>query len=85
MWPGVLSRTSEAFPRGGTSMFGVLAVCGDIGCSLGPAVTGAVSDLTTRVGLADQAGLRAGMLCAVFFPVCMIVALLLFERLKSAK
>lgn len=83
MWPGVLSRTSAAFPKGGTSMFGVLAVCGDIGCSAGPAITGAVSDLMTRSGLSDQIGLRAGLLCAVVFPVCMILALLAFERLQK--
>ena len=50
MWPGVLSTTSAAYPKGGTAMFGVLAVCGDIGCSVGPALTGAVSDFVSRFG-----------------------------------
>ena len=85
MWPGVLSRTSAAFPKGGTAMFGVLAVCGDLGCSSGPAVTGAISDLMTRSGFTDQTGLRTGLMCAVIFPVCMIAALLMFERLQSRK
>lgn len=83
MWPGVLSHTSAAYPKGGTAMFGVLAVCGDVGCSVGPALTGAVSDLLTGRGLTDQAGLRAGMLTAVIFPLCMILALLLFERIRK--
>ena len=85
MWPGVLSRSSEAFPKGGTAMFGVLAVCGDLGCSSGPAVTGAISDLMTKAGFADQTGLRTGLMCAVVFPMCMIAALLVFERLQTRK
>ena len=53
MWPGVLSSTASAFPKGGAAMFGLLAVCGDIGCSSGPALTGLVSEWSS---------LRAGML-----------------------
>ncbi|MEN6479309.1 MAG: MFS transporter [Anaerolineales bacterium] len=48
MWPGVLSMTAEAFPTGGTAMFGVLAIFGDVGCSLGPWVAGVVSDASQR-------------------------------------
>ena len=43
MWPGTFSLTAAAYPKGGTAMFGVLAVLGDIGCSTGPALMGAVS------------------------------------------
>ena len=83
MWPGVLSSTAQSYPKGGTAMFGVLAVCGDIGCSVGPALTGAVSDLLTRGQVSEEMGLKAGMLCAAVFPVVMIVGLLLFSRLKK--
>lgn len=68
MWPGVLSSTSAAFPKGGASMFGLLAVCGDIGCSCGPALAGMVSEF---------AGLRTGMLSAAVFPAAMVVCLLI--------
>ncbi len=83
MWPGVLSSTAQSYPKGGTAMFGVLAVCGDIGCSVGPALTGAVSDLMTRNQFSEEMGLKTGMLCAAIFPILMILGLLLFSRLKK--
>ena len=66
MWPGVLSSTAGAYPKGGAAMFGMLAVCGDIGCSSGPALAGMVSEL---------AGLRTGMLSAAVFPAVMVLCL----------
>lgn len=36
MWPGTFSLTAAAFPKGGTAMFALLAVMGDIGCAVGP-------------------------------------------------
>lgn len=80
MWPGVLSDTAAAYPKGGTAMFGVLAVCGDLGCSAGPALTGAVSDLVLGWGWAEQGGLKAGMLAAAVFPLVLIVCLALSRR-----
>lgn len=67
MWPGVLSSTSARFPKGGAAMFGLLAVCGDVGCSSGPALTGMVS---------EWAGLRAGMLGLGIFPLVMVLCLI---------
>ena len=67
MWPGVFSSTAAQFPKGGAAMFGLLAVCGDIGCSSGPALTGMVS---------EWAGLRTGMLSAGIFPLVMVLCLL---------
>lgn len=83
MWPGVLSATAAAYPKGGTAMFGVLAVCGDIGCSLGPALTGAVSDLSLALGHGEQWGLKAGMLAAALFPLVLILCLLLSRRFRA--
>ncbi len=67
MWPGVLSSTAAVYPKGGAAMFGLLAVCGDMGCSAGPALAGMVSEF---------AGLRAGMLSAAVFPAVMVACLL---------
>ena len=67
MWPGVLSSTAAVYPKGGAAMFGLLAVCGDMGCSAGPALAGMVSEF---------AGLRTGMLSAVIFPAVMVLCLL---------
>ena len=36
MWPGTFSKASAAMPFGGTAMFALLALAGDLGCSGGP-------------------------------------------------
>lgn len=33
LWPGTFSRASSMIPRGGTAMFALLALAGDLGCS----------------------------------------------------
>lgn len=43
-WPGVFSLCSAAFPTGGTAMFALQALAGDLGCASGPTVVGWVSD-----------------------------------------
>lgn len=91
MWPGTLSLTSAAFPRGGTLMFGILAIFGDIGCSAGPWIAGIISDGVTTGKLApslwsgwgldpEQIGLRSGLLTAVLFPAVMLAGLLLYKN-----
>ena len=58
---------------GGTAMFALLAVGGDMGCTLGPIVVGMIAD-----GLGGD--LRIGMACCIAFPVIMILALLLSKK-----
>ena len=64
---------------GGTAMFGILAVCGDIGGAFGPWLAGVVSDnaqktaavagLAAQTGLElEQLGLKAGLLLGLVFP-----------------
>lgn len=77
MWPGTISCSSAIFPKGGASMFGVLAIMGDIGCSVGPAMLGAVSDTVkdsmSIPGLSpDQVGLKTGMLTGLIFPLILL-------------
>ena len=94
MWPGMLRLTSKTFPLGGAAMFGVLAIMGDLGCSLGPWITGLVSDIVSAsAGIAaraaatgaapEQLGLRAGLLAAAIFPVIMLGGVLAFRRRAS--
>ena len=64
MWPGVISQASKMIPRGGTSMFGLLALAGDIGCFAGPDVVGFVG---------TELHIRAGLLCASVFAVFIII------------
>ena len=89
MWPGVLSVSSSRFPKGGSPMFAILALAGDIGCSLGPWLSGVVSDLTESgqiqplpgiAGNAAQQAMKNGMLLSSIFPLLMVVILLFFLR-----
>lgn len=68
MWPGTLSLAQSKCPRGGTAMFALLALCGDVGCSLGPALVGFVSG-----AMGDS--LHMGLMCAAVFPLVMMVGL----------
>ncbi len=69
-WPGTLSAASRHIPMGGTTMFAMLALAGDVGCSLGPGLIGFVSE---RVN--SDLGLKAGILSAVVFPITAFVLL----------
>ena len=84
MWPGVISLTAEKYPTGGCAMFGLLAVTGDIGCSLGPWLAGLVSDRAAQSDhllslppfrglMADQAAIKLGILAAIVFPLLMLI------------
>ncbi|MBP1754367.1 MAG: Major Facilitator Superfamily transporter [Firmicutes bacterium] len=94
MWPGTFSLASAAFPRGGTLLFGILAVCGDLGCSFGPWLAGKISDYVQSSGRSlslwmnssldyEQMGLRSGLLAAAIFPLLMAISLLVFRRRKT--
>lgn len=78
LWPGTFSKASAAVRGGGTAMFALLALAGDLGCSGGPTLAGAVS---------SQCGdnLRMGILAAVVFPVLLLAGMLLLSRQKSVK
>lgn len=78
LWPGTFSKASAAVKGGGTAMFALLALAGDLGCSGGPTLAGAVS---SRCG--DN--LRMGILAAVIFPVLLLAGMLLLSRQKPAK
>jgi fucose permease len=73
MWPGTFSKASAALPKGGTAMFALLALAGDIGCSSGPTVVGLVSG-------AWNDNLKAGILAAVIFPVLLLIGILVFKK-----
>ena len=78
LWPGTFSKAAAALPRGGTAMFAMLALAGDVGCSLGPTVVGAVSGM-----LGDN--LKAGVLAGIVFPVILTAGILISRKAKTAK
>ena len=77
MWPGTLSTASAALPAGGTAMFAILALGGDIGCSTGPALVGLVSDLA-------EDNLKLGMAAAIVFPILLILGLVFLKKAKKS-
>ena len=78
LWPGTLSMASEKVVSGGTTMFALCALGGDIGCTSGPALAGFMTGV-----LGDN--LRLGILCSVIFPVLLLVALGLLKEKNNKK
>ena len=70
MWPGTFSKASKAMKNGGTAMFALMALAGDLGCSGGPTVVGMVSS-----ALGDD--LKKGILAAICFPLLLLVGIVL--------
>lgn len=75
MWPGTFSISARLCPQGGTLMFALLALAGDVGCASGPAVVSFVS------GFFPEFGIKAGLLAAIIFPAVMIVLLVWNKRM----
>lgn len=75
MWPGTYSLASERYPCGGTLMFALLALAGDVGCMAGPTVVGIVSENS-----AEKLG--DGILAAIVFPALML-ACFIAKMLKN--
>lgn len=73
MWPGTISISSKTFPKGGTAMFSLLAMAGDLGGSIGPGIVGRIT---------QNAGnnIRIGMRCGLIFPVILLFMLFLLYR-----
>ncbi len=70
MWPGTFSLSSASLKRGGTAMFALLALAGDLGCSAGPTLAGMVASLTGD-------NLKTGIAASIIFPVLMATMLLI--------
>ena len=78
LWPGTFSIASKSMPRGGTAMFGFLALAGDLGCFAGPTLVGAVSG-------AFYDDLKIGLLAAIIFPVLLLIGLSIYKKLTQKK
>ena len=75
MWPGTFSMASARIKNGGTAMFALMALGGDLGCSSGPTVVGAVSSLFSE-------NLKMGILAAIVFPVLLVLGVLYISKSK---
>lgn len=72
-WPGTFSLAAESVKFGGTTMFALLALAGDLGCSAGPSVAGFMTGVC-------GGNLQYGILCAVIFPVVMLFSLFFLKK-----
>lgn len=73
MWPGSISISSQKCPRGGTAMFAFLALAGDLGAMVSPAMVGSLSE-------AAGGNLKTGLLVATVFPVVLALVLLVLKK-----
>lgn len=73
MWPGTISLSSQKCPQGGTAMFALLALAGDLGGTISPAMVGYFSELA-------EGNLKAGLLTAIIFPILLVAGLLVLSR-----
>ena len=78
MWPGTFSKASAAIRGGGTMMFALLALAGDLGCSGGPTFAGLVSSSCGN-------DLHAGILAAIIFPLLLLLGMLLCKKVQRKK
>ena len=77
MWPGTFSKASAAVKGGGTALFAMLALAGDVGCSGGPTLAGFISGCF-------NGELRAGILAAIVFPVLLLIGIQLAKKLTNS-
>jgi MFS family permease len=75
-WPGVLSVSAKALPAGGASMFAILALFGDLGCSVGPQLTAIVSQTIGN-------DLKYGLLASLIFPIVIGVSITIYIKRKK--
>lgn len=73
MWPGTISLSSQKCPKGGTAMFAFLALAGDFGGTVSPAIVGSFSEMA-------GGNLKIGLLTATIFPILLVAGLFVLSR-----
>lgn len=76
MWPGTISISAGQMPAGGTAMFALLAMAGDLGGAFGPSLVGNITQMAGD-------NLQVGMLAGCAFPLILILALFTLKRLEK--
>ncbi|MED9891606.1 MAG: MFS transporter, partial [Ruminococcus champanellensis] len=73
LWPCTFSIASKTIRGGGTALFALLALAGDLGCAGGPTLVGKIAGFW-------EERIQAGILAALCFPVLLLVGLLLYRH-----
>ena len=76
LWPSTFSLAMKKIPGGGTAMFALFALAGDIGCAGGPLLVGRISGI-----FGDD--LRTGILAALVFPILLILGVLASGKMRE--
>ena len=90
-WPGVFTTAAATYPAGGTAMFALLALAGDVGCGGGPGLVGVISNAAKEgmeaikaiIPAGAETELKVGMLFAVIFPIGMIAGMALLKKMTA--
>lgn len=77
LWPGTFSMAAAGIRTGGTAMFALLALAGDLGCSGGPTFVGLVSE-------ACGEDLKKGILAGAIFPILLLIGLFFNKKNKAS-
>lgn len=79
LWPGTFSIAAKSIRNGGTAMYALLALAGDLGCSGGPTFVGMISSRFND-------NLKMGILMAIVFPILLLIGILIKDKIsKSVK
>ena len=73
MWPGTISISSQKCPGGGTAMFAFLALAGDFGATVSPAMVGRISEIA-------GGNLKTGLFIATVFPIILTIGLFFLNK-----
>ncbi len=76
MWPGSFSKASASIKSGGTALFALLALGGDLGCTAGPTLVGFVSGKFND-------NMRMGILIGTIFPILLLLGIHLCKKDKA--
>jgi fucose permease len=74
MWPGSISIASKTIPKGGTAMFALLALAGDLGGTVAPTLVGNISQMAGD-------NLKAGIFAGIVFPIGLVLCVLAIRRI----
>ncbi len=81
MWPATLSIAAKHCSNLGVALFGLLAMGGDIGCCIGPMLVAKTSTFFTI----SNSPMKAGFLCALIFPVVLMISVNVLKRKSMQK
>ena len=75
MWPGSFSKASASIKRGGTALFALLALGGDLGCTVGPGLVGFISNRFND-------NMKIGFFAGTIFPIVLLIAIYICKKIK---